>query len=635
MFKFLRFLGVILFSILCSLSVFAQTNANHHHSVRDTIVISADSSLYEVDNLGPAINAGDLSSGPCISPDGKTLYFFKINDEKNLRHTRDIWVSTYNDKDSTWSNAVHMDDPLNNYDNNSVHSVTDSGRVLILHNRYLKNLTGKNGVSWSRIKEDKTWTFPKKVSIKKYKNVHDCSFHLSENGKVMIMAIKGKDSRGKQDLYVAQRIGDDKDDFKFGEPINLGPVINTPKGEATAFLLEDNKTLFFSSEGHPGSHGGFDIYKSTRLDTNSWTSWSKPVNIGSPFNTVENEFYFSVPDSLDYAYMARRYHDKGDSTSKSHIIRIKLKLPTTLTLVGKTLDSFDKLPINSTVKFIDLKTGKEVAKVDVQADKGYNVVLNKGTKYAMVTESPDHFPHIDTLDYTAATTKEKQSKDVELDRNYMVLHGKVLDAKTMAPISAELLIINAKTGEIHEKIHVDPSKEYQAKLPIGGEFEFKYKASAEGYLSDENRIDLSGVTKYQERAMDILLQPKRKGISFAIKNIYFETAKTDLLPASFPELDNLTSILLDAPEIKVEISGHTDDVGKDLYNMNLSQGRAESVVKYLVSKGIPQDQFVAKGYGETKPIKPNTSAANRAMNRRVEFKILEIRDLEPSAPKAE
>ncbi len=624
---------------LGSLAALAQRR--QHHTVRDSIVISKDSTIYRVDNLGPEINEGDLSSGPAISPDGKTLYFFKIDHPQNIRHTRDIWVSEF--KDTAWTKAKHMDPPINNFGNNSVHSVTDSGRVLILHNRYLKNGTAKNGVSWSKKQEDGTWSFPKNVSIKKYKNLHDCSFFLTEDGQFLLLAIKGKNSLGKQDLYVAFREGDQTDDFNFSAPVNLGPVINTVGSEATAFLLPDNRTMFFSTDGRSDTHGGYDIYKTTRLDTNSWTSWSKPENIGAPFNTKDNEFYFSVPDSLDCVYMSRRYTDPQDSTSKSHIVRILLKQPkpTGLIVSGKILDSFDKAPIKGTVKFIDLATGKEVGSYETDSATAFSATLKAGSRYAMIIESPEHFQKVDTLDTRTLDAVERKTIEPELDRNYMVLHGHVLDAKTMKAINAELFIINAKTGEEFKKIHVDPTKEYQAKLPIGGEYEFKYVARSEGYLNDENKIDLTGVTKYQERAMDILLQPKRKGITFTINNIYFAFNKSDLLAESFPELDKLADILKDAPEIRVEISGHTDNVGNDAYNQRLSQGRAQSVVNYLVGHGIPADQLVAKGYGESKPIRPNNTDANRAKNRRVEFKILEIRELprhenpETETPKSE
>ena len=109
-----------------------------------------------------------------------------------------------------------------------------------------------------------------------------------------------------------------------------------------------------------------------------------------------------------------------------------------------------------------------------------------------------------------------------------------------------------------------------------------------------------------------------------INNVYFDTDKFDLRKESFVELDQLASILKAYPNMKVELSGHTDDVGNDAYNQTLSENRAKSVKNYLVSKGISADRLQSKGYGESKPITPNTDDSSRQMNRRVEFKIIEL-----------
>ena len=110
--------------------------------------------------------------------------------------------------------------------------------------------------------------------------------------------------------------------------------------------------------------------------------------------------------------------------------------------------------------------------------------------------------------------------------------------------------------------------------------------------------------------------------SGVIAGVNFETNKTVLLPSSKKILDEAVTVLAQFPEVRLEVQGHTDDVGDDAKNLKLSQGRAESVVAYVVSKGIAADRLVAKGYGETMPKVPNDSKDNRATNRRVEFKRL-------------
>ncbi len=110
--------------------------------------------------------------------------------------------------------------------------------------------------------------------------------------------------------------------------------------------------------------------------------------------------------------------------------------------------------------------------------------------------------------------------------------------------------------------------------------------------------------------------------TYIFRNVNFETAKWDLLPPALPELDGLATFLKENPKVKVEIGGHTDDVGNDADNQLLSQNRAEAVANYLISKGIVTERIAFKGYGESQPIAPNTSAAGRLQNRRVECKVI-------------
>ncbi|MDZ7933845.1 MAG: OmpA family protein [Emticicia sp.] len=104
--------------------------------------------------------------------------------------------------------------------------------------------------------------------------------------------------------------------------------------------------------------------------------------------------------------------------------------------------------------------------------------------------------------------------------------------------------------------------------------------------------------------------------------MFFDSGKAELRPESFTELDKLQLLLIQNPSLQVEISGHTDDVGKDIENQILSEKRALSVADYLIKKGINTQNIKAKGYGKTKPIAPNTNEENRQINRRIEMSIL-------------
>jgi OmpA-OmpF porin, OOP family len=121
---------------------------------------------------------------------------------------------------------------------------------------------------------------------------------------------------------------------------------------------------------------------------------------------------------------------------------------------------------------------------------------------------------------------------------------------------------------------------------------------------------------------DIYLQPIEVGLTVRLKNIYFDFDKTTLKKESFVELNKVVDFLKQNPHVEIEISGHTDSKGSDDYNLNLSQGRSQAVVDYIISQGIEDFRLTAQGYGETKPIDTNDSEDGRANNRRVEFTVV-------------
>ena len=126
----------------------------------------------------------------------------------------------------------------------------------------------------------------------------------------------------------------------------------------------------------------------------------------------------------------------------------------------------------------------------------------------------------------------------------------------------------------------------------------------------------------EETETEGLFMDIKEGTSIILENIFFEFNKTELLPASFPELDLVAAFMLSEDIDLIEISGHTDSDGSDSYNQKLSEGRAQAVVEYLASKGVRAERMKAAGYGETKPVDTNLNENGKARNRRVEFLLI-------------
>ncbi|MFP4598541.1 MAG: carboxypeptidase regulatory-like domain-containing protein [Persicimonas sp.] len=180
------------------------------------------------------------------------------------------------------------------------------------------------------------------------------------------------------------------------------------------------------------------------------------------------------------------------------------------------------------------------------------------------------------------------------------------------------------TGPETEKVTADADGRFQLEVTAG---DYTVAAHADDYLTGGRDAE---VATNRELQLEITLQPKPEEKLVEVEEdririnekVFFETGKAKILPRSFNVLDQVGSVLLETPRIKgISIDGHTDDVGADDYNMELSQDRADSVRKYLIEKGISPDRLEARGLGETEPLVPNTSKRNQSLNRRVEFRI--------------
>jgi outer membrane protein OmpA-like peptidoglycan-associated protein len=153
---------------------------------------------------------------------------------------------------------------------------------------------------------------------------------------------------------------------------------------------------------------------------------------------------------------------------------------------------------------------------------------------------------------------------------------------------------------------------------------YTYIASARGYQSASGVLDLSKIAGGQTLTRDIVLTPLVVGDKVTLKNIYFEMSKSDLLSASFSELDKLASMMQDNPNMTIRLEGHTDIIGDHDKNLQLSRDRVLACERYLVQAGINTSRIETAGYGDTRPILTKGTDEDRKVNRRVEFVILTL-----------
>lgn len=252
------------------------------------------------ENLGPNVNSSNYDHLPLISPDGSKLYFTrKLSDENNLSaFDDDIYYSEIMPS-GNFSKAINIGSPLNTTEHNFACYISADNNRLYVANKYVKNTYNFTGLSVSTKQKDNTWSKPKPLSIPELQNKNEFAHYylnLAEN--VVLMSIQDNNSLGDLDLYVSQKYSDGN----WTKPKNLGHIINTVGAEGSVFLAADSRTLYFSSTGHPG-FGSYDMYMSKRLD-DTWTNWSKPLNLGDKINTDEMDIYYTIPASGDYAYFS-------------------------------------------------------------------------------------------------------------------------------------------------------------------------------------------------------------------------------------------------------------------------------------------------------------------------------------------
>ncbi len=200
--------------------------------------------------------------------------------------------------------------------------------------------------------------------------------------------------------------------------------------------------------------------------------------------------------------------------------------------------------------------------------------------------------------------------------------GRVLNKNTLEPVHGDVVFENMKDGSIYNRVKTNgPNAEYELILPLGGRFGMF--ADTENFLAENQQLSTVNKSLNEVIACDLYVVPLEVGQSIRLNNIFFESAKATLTEESSNELNRILPYFQKFPNLKIELSGHTDAIGSDEANQKLSDDRANSVRNYLTGKGIRIDKIEAVGYGESMPVATNDTDEGRQLNRRVEFKVLE------------
>ncbi len=473
--------------------------------------------VFAPQNLGNAVNSGEPEYFPSITIDGKELVF-----TRRLNHMNEDFFSSTKTNNG-WDHAQPLKGNINTPQNEAAQNISQDGQWLVFTANNRPDSYG-NFDLYISYGTSQGWSEAINLGGVVNSDQWDAQPCLSPDKKDLYFASRRFGGFGGSDIYVCHL----KPNGRWSEPENLGATINTTGDDQCPFIHADNKTLYFTSNGLQG-YGGNDLFYSRK---GYGGTWSKPMNLGYPINTIDDEGTLFIAADGKTAYYAS---DRSDSRGSHDIYTFEL-------------------PEN-------VRAGKT-----------------------------------------------------------LWVKGMITDKKTGKGISSSVELIDLASKETISNVQTDVSGNYFITLPVGRDYAFH--VNEKGYLFFSDHFLMANRSPDSVYEKNIALQPIEVNAGIVLKNIFFDVNKFELKNESQVELDKLVQLLNENPSLKIEISGHTDNVGRPADNLLLSNNRAKAVVSYLVSKNIAAQRLTAKGFGETKPVADNKTEEGRAMNRRTEMRVV-------------
>ena len=373
-----------------------------------------------------------------------------------------------------------------------------------------------------------------------------------------------------------------KNGWSIPEDILIDNFLNND--DYVEYCMSADQNILISSIESNFTYGARDLYVSFKIEDRHY---SEPLNLGSIVNTNSWEMTpFLAADNKTLYFSSRGHSGYGNSD---------------LYVVHRLDDTWKNWSQPKNL-------GK---KINTDGDEMYFTIPASG-EYAYM---------IKFIEGSSADIVRLKVPDAARPDPIVMIKGKVINKNTNQPLEAEIRYYELGTNKEIGSAKSNPSTgEYNIILQYGRKYSFLAEKS--DFFAVNDNLDLSKLNKYEEIQRDLFLVPIEIGSVISLKNIFFDFNKADLKSESFSELDRLISLLSQNKNMEIEISGHTDNVGADDYNLRLSQSRVESVTAYLVKSGISKGRIKAVGYGETKPVSTNDTEDGKSLNRRVEFTIL-------------
>ncbi len=447
----------------------------------------------------------------------------------------------------------------------------------------------------------------------------------------------------QEDFFVSFR--DKENDQKWKPAFQMRPPINTNANEGAPCISADGKRIFFTVCESYGSYGEYreglgscDIF----LSEISGGAWGAPVNLGESINSNYWESQPSFSSDGKTLYFVKRVKKNGKteqdiftSTLLADQTWSKAQALSGVINTHQREESVFIHPDNQTLYFSSEGHpgfgGLDIFKSTKNADDTWSTPVNLGYP---INSSKDENSLLVSANGTLAYFASDRAQGLggfdiysfELDKSLRPIpvtyaKGMVYDASNKKPLEAAFELIDLETKSIVVS-SVSDSKNGRFLVSLPTHKSYALNVSKKGYMFHSENFSFEGLKNGEPYVLKIPLQRIEVDRAVVLKNIFFETAKYDLQPTSEAELQKLNLFLKQNPNVHIEISGHTDNVGDKQNNQTLSDQRAKAVYNYLIERKIEASRLSFKGYADQKPITENTNEEGRAQNRRTEFKII-------------
>lgn len=425
---------------------------------------------------------------------------------------------------------------------------------------------------------------------------------ISADGRFLIFtACNRREGVGRCDLFYAEKINGNWTDVQaLPRPVNTGAWESQPS-------ISANRTELFFSSDRGGGQGKKDIWVSTRQANGRW---SVPENLGPNVNTTGNDKApFIHPDGKTLYFMSDGHPGMGGFD----LYRVQRQADGSWGEVQNL-----GYPINST---------KDEGVLTVSLDGKTAYFASDRSDLNKPEPEATNVPLIPSYDiYTFPLYEAMRPEAVTY------VHATVVEKGTMKPLQVAVSIRDVEQeNAMSLTFSTDNEGEFLTTLPVGQNYALNVQKP--GYLFYSDYFALAEENAFNGEPFELYIElvpvPESVGVELeaeqpiVLKNVFFASGSATLKPSSVPELQLLYQILIENAQLRIELRGHTDNVGSDQDNQTLSENRAKAVYQYLIDRGIEANRLQYQGFGESQPVDSNDSPEGRRNNRRTEFVILQ------------